>query len=419
MKKLSIIILACLLFSLLANVVVGTEIDTQEVVEPFSGEVTAIEEVAEEINNEDYIFSGEIVDETEFENELSEVITKDNNNNIMLFDKELNITGEAKDLILAAGGKIVSKALGSYAFLAANELDVSGEIFNDTFAVGNSIDVEGNIGRDLYALGNTIDINGYVARDVYAGSEVLNITGHIMGDVRFAGGSIFISPNAVIEGNLYLNTEEIEIREGATIKGVVEYPSSADEVIIPNDIQTSVKEVKVVEAPVQNKFAETLKSFLWWTIANCILFAIAIAIFPRLFENIKKVYGEDAVQKYCSSAGWGLLSIIVIPIISMLAIFTFIGSTLGIIGLILYTLGYMVATVIVGYALANTILENNKNKFVKGFLGILIIEVLRRLPVIGWIVALLVNSIAFGTVLKLMKQSNQKQEKIEVEKTEE
>lgn len=427
MKRISLVLLLCLVLILTTGVVMGTESESQEVAEPFNEDISNIDKIPSIINSglptdsipDEFFFSGEVVDETEFENELSEVIKTDDNN-IMLFDQELNITGEAKDLILAAGGKIVSKALGSYAFLAANELNVSGEIFKDTFVGGNEVNITGNIGRDLYTLGKTINISGTVTRDVYVGGEALNITGNVGGNIRFAGGSIFISPSAVINGNIYLTTSEIEIRDGATINGIVEYCSDAEEVIIPSNIKTTIKEVEKVEAPAKNEFLEIVESFLWWTVANGFLFLIAISIFPNLFENIKEVYETDSVQKYCSSAGWGILCLIVIPIVSVFALFTFIGSTLGVMGLLLYVIGYMIATVIVGYALAETILEKTKNKYIKGLLGILIIEVLRRLPVIGWLVVLLVNSIAFGTVLKLIKQSNKKQENvIEGEKTEE
>lgn len=421
MKKLSAIILFCFIIAT-TGLVMATDIENVEIAEPFSGEeVLEIEIPMPEETEEDYSFKGEITDESEFESELNDIVKTDGNNNIMLFDKELDIKGEAKDLIMAAGGKVVSKALGSYAFLAANELNVSGEIFNDTFAVGNDIQVEGNIGRDLYILGNTIDITGNVARDVYAGGETLSITGTVNGDVRFAGGSVFISSNAIINGNLYLSTDVIEIREGATINGVIEYPSTADEVSIPSNIKTVIRKVDKEETPIQsNRFFDAVKSFLWWTISNCILFAIAMSICPKLFESIKKIYSHDTVEKFCKSAGWGILSIIVIPVISILALFTFIGSAIGVIGLILYTLGYMIATIIVGYALSNAFIDNTTNKFLKGFLGILIIEVLRRLPVIGWLVALIVNAIAFGTVIKLFKESrNSKDNVIEVEKNEE
>ena len=71
----------------------------------------------------------------------------------------------------------------------------------------------------------------------------------------------------------------------------------------------------------------------------------------------------------------------------------------------------MIATIITGYAIANTIIEKDINKHLKGLLGIVIIEVLRRLPVIGGIITIIVNAIAFGTILKLVKELNSKEEK--------
>ena len=108
-----------------------------------------------------------------------------------------------------------------------------------------------------------------------------------------------------------------------------------------------------------------------------------------------------------------MLGIIIIPIISLLAIFTFIGSAIGMIGLLAYTVGYMCATVIVAYAFANTLLEkNNKNPYLMGILGILIIEILRRLPVIGGVISFIIICIAFGTIIKLIKNSNTKKEEV-------
>ena len=330
----------------------------------------------------------------------------------MLVGKELDITGEAKDLIMAAGANITSKALGSYAFMTASQLDISGEIFNDTFAVGNNIKVEGDIGRDLYVLGNTINITGTVERDVYVGGESLMITGRINGNVKFAGDSIYISSNAVIDGDIDLSANSVVIENEATINGTVTYNSNVENISIPQNIRTHINQIKKTEKPEENKMVATIKDFIWWSISNFILFVVAITICPSIFEKIRLIYSSDAVQKYCSSCGWGLLSIMIIPILSVLSLFTFIGSALGVIGLLIYAVIYMISTILVAYAFSNTFIEKDMNNYLKGFIGIIVIEILRRLPVIGGIVAIIVNAIAFGTVLKLIKISNSKKEEI-------
>lgn len=429
MKKLKWIFLLSILIILSAKIVIGAgngtpfgtienneEIHLSVIVEN-SGEAISGES---EAPIEEVKYSGEIIEQEELETELNEVVKTDKEHNIMLLGKELDIKGEAKDLIMAVGANITSKALGSYAFMAASQLDVSGEIFHDTFAVGNNIKIEGNIGRDLYALGNTIDIKGTIERDAYVGGEDLTITGTVGGDVKFAGDSVYISSSAVINGDLDLIANTIKIEDGVTIAGTVTYQSNVEEIAIPDNINTRMNRVMEKEQPTENKLLSTLKSFIWWTIANFIIFVVLMAICPNLFKRIKNIYSNDTVQKYCSSCGWGLLSMIVIPFISILAIFTFIGSALGVIGLIIYMLGYLIATVITGYALANTLIEKEWNRYAKGLIGILMIELLRRLPIIGGLIALIVNAIAFGTMIKLIKDDNSNKEaSIIVEKTEE
>lgn len=365
--------------------------------------ITQIEDEQVENVETDDLSNGEILNDEELRNEISEIVKTDADENIMLFDRILDIKGEAKDLIMAAGSKIDSKAHGSYAFMAGNSLNISGEIFNDTFVVGNDIIINGNIGRDLYTLGNNISISGVIGRDVYAGGEELSITGQIGGDVKFAGDTVFISSNAIIDGDVSLTANSIEIRDGATINGVITYNSDASDVIMPNNIGAEIRQIeKAKVVPAQNEIVSTIKSIIWWTISNFILFAIIMAICPKLFNRIESTYADDTSKKFFSSAGWGLLSIIIIPIVSLLAIFTIVGASIGILGLIIYTLLFMIATVISSYALSTTVLENIKNKYLKGLVGIAIVEILMRLPVIGVIIGIIVNVIAFGTIIKLI-----------------
>lgn len=425
MKKINLIALIVIFIILGTYVVFGIGNNT-----PFSSsdepekkvvELAVSDEVYTTIDSGDeaaILMSGEntiLVDDIdtndeELVTELNEVLNTEEDKNIMLFDKEIDITGEAKDLIMALGAKITTKALGSYAFLTASELEISGEIFKDTFAGGNIINVDGTIGRDFYALGNTIEINGSVSRDLYVGGESLTITGYVGGDIKFAGDSVYISSSAVVNGDLDLYANEITIEEGADITGTVTYKSSVEKIAIPQNVKTKINQVKEVEAPVENKFVSEIKSLIWWVIANFILFAISKAILPRMFKKIKEIYSKDTVQRYCSSCGWGALSLIAIPFIAILCIFTFVGSAIGVIGLLVYTIGYMIATAITGYAIANTVIDKEMNPYLKGLIGIVIIEVLRRLPIIGGIVTLLVNAIAFGTIIKLIKNVDDKKE---------
>lgn len=397
--------------------------DEIKVIEETMDDITGEEEIetmpevlSEEINEipEEMTEGTEITPE-EMAEEIEEAIQTDKDHNIMLFGRELEISGAAKDLILAAGAKVTSKALGSYAFMAATQLNISGEIFKDAFAVANEVEVNGEMGRDFYAVGNEITINGTVARDIYAGGEELNITGTVNGDVNFAGGTIYVSSDAVIHGDLNLSVAEIDIRGGAQIEGTIAYTNDAIVKTLPSNVKTKVTAVAMQEENTENPFIAAMKSAAFWTVANFLLFVIAKALFPKIFETIATIYAENTGAKLGSSFGWGLLTILVMPIISILCIFTVIGSAIGIVGGFLYAIGFMVATVISGYALANTVLEKTSNPYFKGLLGIVAIEVLKQLPVIGGIVGLLVNGIAFGTIIKLIQEMNRSSRQNETE----
>ena len=175
---------------------------------------------------------------------------------------------------------------------------------------------------------------------------------------------------------------------------------------MPQNATTNINQVGIVKVEEKNEFIEKIKNTIKWLLINIILFAATMLICPGLFSRIEKSFNEKGGEIYATSIGWGLVFFIVIPIIAIFALITIIGSALGFVGLLAYTVIIVYSTVITGYLLGTTMFFNKKmNKYLVGIVGIIAIQILRKLPVIGGLISFATIVIAFGVIKEIMKKS--------------
>lgn len=360
---------------------------------------------------ENTIISGDAEDFLVYEE--NEVIDISNGENIMLVGDVVNADGAAEDLIILAGESVNSYANGEYGFMAANNLNISGDVLKDNFVAGNNINVIGDIGRDAYLFGSIININGTIGRNLYVYGSEINISGTINGDAKVSADKIFISSEATISGDIEINAEYIEIEEGTQIGGVVTYNSNAKEIIIPNSVRNNKNDIVDIQIEEENILVSEIKDIAKWICINIVLFIITILICPAFFDKIDKIFKEKDTMIIGNSIGWGLLLFITTPIISIIALITVIGSALGFAALLIYIVILVYSTVITGYLLGRILFDNkNLNKYLIGVIGIVIIEILRRLPVIGGIMSFIVLLVSIGVIREFIRKDEMISEQI-------
>lgn len=309
-------------------------------------------------------------------------------------------------MLILAGATVNSKAEGSYAFLVADILNISGEIYKDTFAVGNTINITGNLGRDAYLFGTNINFDGHIGRNLNIYGDDIKINGIVGENVNITGTNIHISANAVIDGDIEMVATNIKIEDGVTINGTIKYNSNAELIEFPQNIDTNVSQVGLVKIEKKNNFFEEIKSIIKWMFINIVLFAVTKFICPGFFRKIESLFKERSGDIYISSIGWGLIYIILIPIISIIALITVIGSAIGFIGLLAYTVVFVYSTVITGYILGKAMFyDKSKADYLLGIIGILAIQILRKLPVIGGIISFVTIVMAFGVIKEIVRKN--------------
>lgn len=315
---------------------------------------------------------------------------------IILADENVHVTGNTSELIIVAGNSVNVEADGRHMFAAGNLVELSGNSEKDAFVAGNALTISGNIGRDIYAVASKIIINGTIGRNA-----------------NLFASEVYIAADSTINGDVNISSNKVTIEDGAKILGKVTYASDA-KVSIPNDIQVEVKEIETEPTtPEAPTFISKVKSFFFWTFANIVLFVLTMLILPGMFEKIKT--SNKGISTYGKSLGWGIVFIIVLPIVALIIMMTAIGVSLGFVLAFVYILILIYATTLTGYLVGTTIFNGKEiNKYLVGITGIAIVQLLRMLPLVGGIVSCLTTLIAFG-IMKAIFEKSEDKEKAEIE----
>lgn len=335
----------------------------------------------------------------ENEGEL-EILSPKTNENIIMADTDVNVSGQANDLIILAGNNINSNASGLYSFIAGNTVNLSNVIEKDIFIAGKSISIDGNVGRDAFLAGSDVSINSNIGRNVQVFASTFRI-----------------GNNAVINGDINVLAGNISIADGAVINGTVTYYDTAT-ANIPSYVKTNIiKDTRADndELKTNPSLTSKIQDRIFWSIANFVLFALTLLIAPGLFKKISDANRSGSVGTYLKSLGFGFLLLFFVPLLAIILIVTLIGMPFGFISLLLYVLLIIYSTVFVGYLIGDTIFKDKMNNYLKGLIGIVIIEVLKIIPVIGGIVSFATVSISLGLLVVAILKKSVKVNEIKVE----
>jgi hypothetical protein len=215
--------------------------------------------------------------------------------------------------------------------------------------------VEGTVRESLIVLNGDAEVSGTVEQDVVA-----------------FNGDVVIRSGAVIGGDL-VTQRTPQIEEGATVRG----------------------QQKSVTTEIDIEAVGFGGRVFWWVAysASVLILGLLLLLFaPQLFLRVR-----DAVRdRLGPSIGWGAGLFFLLPIGSVLLLVTVIGFPLGIFTLLalslIYTLGYVVATLAVG----TLVLRTSTNRFVVFLVGWGILRLLALIPIVGGIVWFLASIWGLG-----------------------
>ena len=266
---------------------------------------------------------------------------------------------------------------------------------DDQLVLGSNHTIGENetINGDVYVAGGNLKIHetAKVNGDLYVFGGNANIDGRVTGDVIVFGGNVRLTTTAVVEGDANVFGGNLSRDEGAVLKGA----ENADKFSRGHDDDDEGPPVFVGDTSHSSGIAGRLAGFAIDTVWNIILLIglallawLVAAFLPQQMQTV----GDTVAQAPLISFGMGLLTTVLGAILFFPMLLLIITVCLAIIPISLYTLlgvaallGWLVIGQIIGERLLITLERPLPNFAVSAIVGVVVLTVVSKMPIIGLI----------------------------------
>jgi hypothetical protein len=343
------------------------------------------------------LFLSAIADASEFRTGENLVITKGEvvNDDIYFAGNTVTVEGIINGDLVAAGSEIrVTGTINGGIIAAGGFIIIDGNVTNDLRAAGGTIDIRGNIEDNVLVFGGNfiLEKGARIARDLTIGVGNARIDGTVNGNIN--GQASDMQMSGTTQGNVTIEIENnMRILPGAKIGGNLEYSSSKSQEIAGNITgKTTYKEMqKKTESGISGEIA----GYLW-----LLLIGILSLIFaPVISQNI-----SDRISLYpLKSLLWGILILVVTPVIAILLLITIIGIPVSLILLAVYIIEIYVSRIFIGLWVGQYVLKklNREIRYKPIILaiGLLFVFIGINLPILGIFIHFIIIILGLGAIV--------------------
>jgi len=335
--------------------------------------------------------------------------------NLIKVGNIINIEGAVKGDVILAGNSIrISGPVAGDVIVAGNSVRILGPVEGSVRVVGSTVEITGEVKHNVWVAGSSVVLakESLVGWDVFAAAGSVEIRGKVGGNVSVGTGTLVVSNE--IGKNLTTAADaegQVILESGAKINGDLTYKAARDEQLV-------IKEGATVAGKTERQalskghqadrkdFGPVL--FLFKIISFFGLLIVGLALVTLIPKKLL-VVKDEMIKRPARSLGWGLVYLVVTPVIVVLLMFTVIGIPLAIVIVPLYLVVLYLSKVLAGLALGTLAVDwLTKNKYHGSLiwplaLGLLILIVVSSLPIFGWLIGLLITLWAFGAVIQVKK----------------
>lgn len=340
-------------------------------------------------------------------------------------------------------------------YAASSDLSVDASLPGDAFLAGSIIRVSGDVARSINAAGSMVTLSGKVGHAVrVAGSQVM-LSGTIEGDVLAAGGVVYVLPGTVIKGDLYVGAgnavidgkvmgnvkvsggdvtfraetakdvmvqaQKLNLGAQTKIGGKLSYQAPAEAAITQGASVAGGIEFKKTEKPMtpakpEKPDAGAITGFaMLWFLGTLVSALIVAYVGWYFFKQRITDINNNVLNNFAKQMGWGFVWLVVVPIACIVLLITIVGIPFSLFFLMVYVLAIALAKVLAGIVLGSWLMKlitkRGANGNGKGWpidwkvilLGIVVMNLLMLVPVLGWIACFVFFLAALGGIMTAMK----------------
>lgn len=334
------------------------------------------------------------------------VVTGENYRNLYVGGSNVTVNSYILGDLFVAGGSVnISAGVEDDLFVAGGNITISAPISGDARVLGGNVVINAPIAGDLLIAGGTVSLGegATVGGDLWVGGGNINLTSKVSGNLKVAGEQVFI--NSEILGKSEVTaTDKVTFGPLALLSNQITYCGDRDPIIEPGaQIGTIERKTLVKDTITKDGFSPVP------TLLKTLILFITLLVIWKLFTSQTNRLVQKTTSDFWKNLLWGVLGVVVVPIIALLLMFTVIGFALGVIVFISYFV-----LIITSAALAILVIGKYTEKLLKqkesenttsktilwGVLGSLI---LAMIPVVSSVASCIFFMAVFGSILRVLK----------------
>jgi cytoskeletal protein CcmA (bactofilin family) len=309
---------------------------------------------------------------------------------VVVTGRKVTLQGRVEgDVLSAAADSLVTGQVGGSLRSATNTLRMGASVGKDALLAGNELRLlpQGNIPGDLLIAGNTVDVRTPVGGDARAASQALTL-------------------GAPVQGTLSAEVATLDFAEGARIGGDLNLTSEKAVQVPPGMVAGRLEQTR---AHGESAGSTALGVLYLWVRSMVGLFALGLLLAllaPQLARRAPVVLRERPWM----SLGWGIVAFVAGPIVAatVFAVGLLAGGWwLGVFVLGLYALALLASFPVVGMLIGRQLLErfgrHGPSLVLALLTGLVLLTLLRRVPFLGGVVALVTMFFGLGALLLAMR----------------
>ncbi|MEK7519857.1 MAG: hypothetical protein AAB581_01240 [Patescibacteria group bacterium] len=285
----------------------------------------------------------------------------------------ITVPAFASAAVVKSGEKVdigKNERIAENIYVAGGTLTISGTIDGDLLAVGGTLTISGPVRDDVAVAGGTVHIASDIGGDARVAGGNVTIDGTIGGDLAVAGGNIVILPDTVIAGDLMAAGGNITNQ--GTVKGKISIFTQP-----PPDKE-------------KIRAARFLGMGIWWLATTLAMLLAGLLLYYVLRPGTQEVV-RKAVNGFWFEMLRGFLVLIAMPAALVILAITVVGIPFTIAGFLLYIPLLMLSCVMGAVILGATVAKYGFKKpevLTPGIMfgGIILYQILKLIPVVGWLV---------------------------------
>jgi len=329
--------------------------------------------------------------------------------NLYIAGGSVTSTGSVLGDLLAAGGSVlVNGPVAGDLMLVGGSITSSGDVAGDLRIGGGNIVVQGNVKGDVVVGGGQINIvSKTIGGDVAIGGGTVRIESAVEGDLKIGGEEVYV--NSSITGNVDIKADRITLGPKANIAGDLSYKSSR--VIVLEEGAVVVGETKFTQAYQGGASSMGFKGelaaiFTALFILKLLMFLLAALLFGLVFKRYSNEMVKVALNKPLKEFVRGLVTIIVLPVLSVILCVSLIGLPLGILGFTFFValviFMAIITPIFLGALVDKYILKKNRDVSWQSIvLGMVASFILSIIPIVGGLALMVAMFVSLGAALNI------------------